>query len=50
MPGRERMRSHERTDRRSDALVFFGATGDLACKQIFPPLAALVVQQFGLFS
>jgi hypothetical protein len=27
---------------RSDALVFFGATGDLAYKQIFPALAALV--------
>ena len=26
----------------SDALVFFGATGDLAFKQIFPALAALV--------
>jgi glucose-6-phosphate 1-dehydrogenase len=26
----------------SDALVFFGATGDLAYKQIFPALAALV--------
>jgi len=28
--------------RRSDALVFFGASGDLAYKQIFPALAALV--------
>ncbi len=28
--------------RRSDALVFFGATGDLAYKQIFPALQALV--------
>jgi glucose-6-phosphate 1-dehydrogenase len=27
---------------RSDALVFFGATGDLAYKQIFPALAALI--------
>src|SRR5580693_4956105 len=26
----------------SDALVFFGATGDLAFKQIFPALQALV--------
>ena len=26
----------------SDALVFFGATGDLAYKQIFPALQALV--------
>ena len=28
-------------DMRSDALVFFGATGDLAAKQIFPALQAL---------
>jgi glucose-6-phosphate 1-dehydrogenase len=28
-------------DQRSDALVFFGATGDLAAKQIFPALQAL---------
>ncbi|MGP3965066.1 hypothetical protein ACTWPT_54875 [Nonomuraea sp. 3N208] len=28
-----------------DALVFFGATGDLAYKQIFPALAALVARQ-----
>ena len=27
---------------RSDALVFFGATGDLAYKQIFPALQALI--------
>ena len=26
----------------SDALVFFGATGDLAFKQIFPALARLI--------
>ncbi|HUY60514.1 MAG TPA: hypothetical protein VMW49_01435, partial [Candidatus Dormibacteraeota bacterium] len=26
----------------SDALVFFGATGDLAHKQIFPALYAMV--------
>jgi len=26
----------------SDALVFFGATGDLACKKIFPALQAMV--------
>ena len=38
------MRSYERTDPRSDALVFFGATGDLAYKQIFPALAALVAR------
>lgn len=31
-----------RADQRSDALVFFGATGDLAYKQIFPALQALV--------
>jgi glucose-6-phosphate 1-dehydrogenase len=30
---------------RSDALVFFGATGDLAYRQIFPALAALVARQ-----
>ncbi|MFE7214102.1 glucose-6-phosphate dehydrogenase [Streptomyces sp. NPDC001698] len=30
---------------RSDALVFFGATGDLAYKQVFPALAALVARQ-----
>ena len=28
----------------SDALVFFGATGDLAHKQIFPALYAMVKQ------
>ena len=28
----------------SDALVFFGATGDLAYKQIFPALAALIAK------
>src|SRR5690349_10358183 len=28
----------------SDALVFFGATGDLAYKQIFPALQALVTR------
>ncbi len=28
----------------SDALVFFGATGDLAYKQIFPALASLVAK------
>ncbi|HVC93395.1 MAG TPA: hypothetical protein VND64_06870, partial [Pirellulales bacterium] len=30
------------TASRSDALVFFGATGDLAYKQIFPALQALI--------
>jgi len=29
---------------RSDALVFFGATGDLAFKQIFPALYAMTVR------
>ncbi|MFB7108642.1 hypothetical protein [Streptomyces sp. NPDC056291] len=33
------------TTGRSDALVFFGATGDLAYKQVFPALAALVARQ-----
>jgi glucose-6-phosphate 1-dehydrogenase len=32
------------TQGRSDALVFFGATGDLAYKHIFPALAALVAR------
>jgi glucose-6-phosphate 1-dehydrogenase len=30
------------TDLRSDALVFFGATGDLAYKKIFPALQAMI--------
>src|SRR5271169_5705677 len=30
------------SDQHSDALVFFGATGDLAYKQIFPALQAMV--------
>ncbi len=30
------------TSARSDALVFFGATGDLAYKKIFPALQAMV--------
>jgi glucose-6-phosphate 1-dehydrogenase len=30
------------SDHRSDAFVFFGATGDLAFKQIFPALAGLI--------
>src|SRR5690349_11243999 len=30
------------TVKRSDALVFFGASGDLAYKQIFPALQALI--------
>jgi len=33
---------HAPTVRESDAFVFFGATGDLAYKQIFPALQALV--------
>ena len=32
-------------DNASDALVFFGATGDLAYKKIFPALQALVRDQ-----
>jgi len=32
----------DRKSSRSDALVFFGATGDLAHKQIFPALQAMV--------
>jgi hypothetical protein len=34
---RNRQRNH-----RPDALVFFGTTGDLAYKQIFPALQAMV--------
>ena len=30
------------SDLHSDALVFFGATGDLAYKKIFPALQAMV--------
>src|SRR6185295_2983766 len=30
------------TSRQSDAFVFFGATGDLAYKQIFPALQAMI--------
>ena len=37
-----RSRPAPRPDGRSDAFVFFGATGDLAFKQIFPALAGLV--------
>src|SRR5260370_21373823 len=29
-------------DSRADAIVFFGITGDLACKQIFPALQAMI--------
>jgi len=28
----------------ANALVFFGATGDLACKKIFPSLQAMLKQ------
>ena len=31
---------------RSDALVFFGATGDLAYKKIFPSLQAMIKRGF----
>jgi glucose-6-phosphate 1-dehydrogenase len=36
------VRAGKRSATRSDAVVFFGATGDLAFKQIFPALAGLV--------
>ncbi len=36
------IRPASRTEGRSDAFVFFGATGDLAFKQIFPALAGLI--------
>jgi glucose-6-phosphate 1-dehydrogenase len=39
---RSRGRSATQTGDRSDAFVFFGATGDLAYKQIFPALADLI--------
>ena len=32
----------EGAEGQSDALVFFGATGDLACKKIYPALQAMV--------
>src|SRR5262245_42384659 len=35
-------RSSPMTESHSDALVFFGATGDLAYKKIFPALQAMV--------
>ena len=31
-------------DSQSDALVFFGATGDLAFKKIFPALQAMAIR------
>ena len=36
------MQADATTDARSDALVFFGATGDLAFKKIFPSLQAMI--------
>jgi glucose-6-phosphate 1-dehydrogenase len=39
---RPRPRSASRPGQPSDAFVFFGATGDLAFKQIFPALAGLI--------
>jgi len=39
---RPRVRSATQSGDRSDAFVFFGATGDLAYKQIFPALADLI--------
>jgi len=41
---KERMIIGASTKTRADALVFFGATGDLAYKQIFPALAGLVAR------
>jgi glucose-6-phosphate 1-dehydrogenase len=44
-----RARPATHPDGRSDAFVFFGATGDLAFKQIFPALAGLIRDEgFGL--
>jgi glucose-6-phosphate 1-dehydrogenase len=40
-----RLRPAARPVGRSDAFVFFGATGDLAFKQIFPALASLVLDE-----
>src|SRR6201994_3659636 len=37
-----RRRRSDMTEQASDAIVFFGATGDLAYKQIFPSLLGLV--------
>src|SRR6185437_13458577 len=42
--GRTTMNSGTTSVPRSDALVFFGATGDLARKQIFPALQSMVRQ------
>src|SRR4029078_6396252 len=35
-------RKNSRMAERSDALVFLGATGDLAYKKIFPPVQAMI--------
>ena len=37
-------RAQTSSDKRSDALVFFGATGDLAYKQIFPTLQKMILR------
>jgi glucose-6-phosphate 1-dehydrogenase len=42
LPGTTREQPLTRSEQASDALVFFGATGDLAYKKIFPALQALV--------
>src|SRR5262245_24681021 len=42
--GRRRRRDNAMKDRDSDAFVFFGATGDLAYKKIFPALHAMVTR------
>jgi glucose-6-phosphate 1-dehydrogenase len=42
VPWREKRSVHLMADNTSDAFVFFGATGDLAYKKIFPALQALV--------
>jgi glucose-6-phosphate 1-dehydrogenase len=41
-PARPDQRSRPIDNQRSDAIVFFGATGDLAYKEIFPALQGLV--------
>jgi glucose-6-phosphate 1-dehydrogenase len=43
-PGQARERSKPIDQQRSDAIVFFGATGDLAYKEIFPALHGLVAR------
>jgi glucose-6-phosphate 1-dehydrogenase len=39
------LHNHEESAIPSDALVFFGATGDLAYKKIFPALQAMVIRR-----